>query len=244
MTNIEGQIKQQNERLTIKDNQTNEIIQVERRQTSVIYAETQQLNEQTQKAAETIDKEEVPKVKDNKEIINNIKNEEDSCAKCPLRCLVFIPICFGYSFLSLFDLITYLIVPLFYCLFYSCSFICTSCCNVISSYQVEEEVGFSGAFSSENEIKLHINNEGGVFHLKEIVCFSYMSTCVKRYFCFIFVIINHILVPILAGWQKAKTCCLKSKIEELYEERVKQVEDISSYKGYESISPKIDLINI
>ena len=192
MTNIEGKIQQQNEILTIKDNQTQEVIQMERRKTSVIYAETQQLNEQNNNQASETKDEEVQKEKDNNEKYKNIKNEEDSCAKCPLRCLVFIPICCGYSFLSLFDLITYLIVPLFYCLFYSCSFICTSCLNVISSYQVEEEVGFSGAFSSENEIKLHISNEGGVFHLKEIVCFSYMSTCVKRYFCFIFVIINHI----------------------------------------------------
>ena len=178
------------------------------------------------------------------EYIKNVKIAEDTCEKCPLRCLVFIPICFGYSLLSIFDLITYLIAPLFYCLFYSISFICTSCLNVISSYQVEEEIAFSGAFSSENEIQLHISNEGGVLHLREIVCFSYMSTCIKRYFCFIFVLINHIYVPIKYGWKKAKSCFLKSKIEELYEERVKNAEDMSSYKGFKENSPKIEIINI
>ena len=71
-----------------------------------------------------------------------------------------------------------------------------------------------------------------------------MSTCIKRYFCFIFVLINHIYVPIKYGWKKAKSCFLKSKIEELYEERVKNAEDMSSYKGFKENSPKIEIINI
>ena len=37
---------------------------------------------------------------------------------------------------------------------------------------------------------------------------------------------------------------MKSKIEELYEERVKNAEDMSSYKGFKENSPKIEIINI
>ena len=173
-----------------------------------------------------------------------VRESEDTWDKCALRCLVFIPICIGYLFLALFDFLTYLFVPLGICLLYTISFLFNSCKNVISSYQVEEEIGFSGAFTSENEIRLHINNEGGAFHLTEILCFSYMSACVKRYFCFIFVLINHILVPILQSWKRAKKCFLKSKIEELYEDRIKQIEDASQYKGYDQAEPQITLINI
>ena len=174
---------------------------------------------------------------------NYIRQIEDSYDKFVLRCLVFIPICIGYVFLALFDFFTYLIVPLVYCLIYTICFICNSCKNVVSNYQVEEEIGFSGAFTSENEIMLHINDEGGTFHLNEILCFSYMSACVKRYFCFIFVLINHIVVPILQSWKRAKQCFLKSKIEEEYEERIRQIEDASSYKSYDKIEPPI-LLNI
>ena len=158
-----------------------------------------------------------------------------------MRCLVFIPLCFGYVFLGFFDFIAYLIVPIGMCLFYAISFICNSCKNVISSYQVEEEIGFSGAFTSENEIKLHINNEGGAFHLTEILCFSYMSACIKRYFCAIFVLINHIIVPVKYAWYKAKKCYLSSKVEELYDERVKKIEEESTYKGYDKSEPKIEV---
>ena len=173
-----------------------------------------------------------------------VRESEDTCDKCALRCLVFIPICIGYLFLALFDFLTYLFAPLGLCLLYSITFILSSCRNVISSYQVEEEIGFSGAFTTENEIRLHINNEGGAFHLTEILCFSYMSACVKRYFCFIFVLINHILVPILQSWKRAKKCFLNSKIEELYEERIKQIEDASKYKGYYDAEPPITIINV
>lgn len=173
-----------------------------------------------------------------------VKDTEDNCDKCPLRCLFFIPICIGYGCLALFDFLTYLFVPFGFCAFYTITFTYNSCKNVISTYQVEEEIGFSGAFTSENEIKLHINNEGGAFHLNEILCFSYMSACVKRYFCFIFVLINHILVPILQAWNKAKKSFMTSKIEELYDERIRQIEEESSYKDYNKTEPPIELINI
>lgn len=173
-----------------------------------------------------------------------IKDAEDNCDKCPLRCLVCIPICIGYGFLALFDFLTYLFVPFFFCALYTITFIFNSCKNVISTYQVEEEIGFSGAFTSENEIKLHINDKGGVFHLTEILCFSYMSACIKRYFCFIFVLINHIVVPIMQAWNRAKKCFMTSKIEELYDIRIKQIEEESSYKGYDKTEPPIELINI
>jgi len=173
--------------------------------------------------------------------IKYVKDAEDNCDKCPLRCLACIPICIGYGCLAFFDYITYLFVPWCYCLFYCFSFICNSCKNVISTYQVEEEIGFSGAFTSENEIKLHINEEGGALHLTEILCFSYFSACVKRYFCFLFVLINHILVPILQSWKRAKKCCLESKIEQLYDERIKQIEEESKYKGYDQVETQIEV---
>ena len=170
-----------------------------------------------------------------------VRESDDSCDKIGLRILVFIPICIGYVFLALFDFITYLIVPLVFCLFYCLTFIFNSCKNVISSYQVEEEIGFSGAFTSENEIKLHINEKGGAFHLTEILCFSYMSACVKRYFCFIFVLMNHIIVPILQSWKRAQKCFMTSKVEELYEERENQVKDASKYKGFDEAQPRIEI---
>jgi len=173
-----------------------------------------------------------------------VSESEDTCEKWPLRTLVFIPICFGFVFLGIFDFIAYLIVPIAMCLLYAISFICNSCKNVISSYQVEEEIGFSGAFTSENEIKLHINNEGGAFHLTEILCFSYMSACIKRYFCAIFVLINHIIVPVMHAWYKAKKCFLNSKVEELYDERITKIEEESTYRGYDKLEPKIEINNI
>ena len=170
-----------------------------------------------------------------------VREHEDSCDKCPLRCLVFIPIFIGYCFLSLFDFLTYLIVPLVFCLFYTIVFICNYCRNIVSNYQVEEEIGFSGAFTSENEIKIHVVEEGGVLHLNEILCFSYMSACVKRYFCFIFVMINHIIVPVLQAWKKAKDCFIKSEIEVLYDERMAVIEEAKKYKGYDQAEDKIDI---
>ena len=170
-----------------------------------------------------------------------VREHEDSCDKCPLRCLVFIPIFIGYCFLSLFDFLTYLIVPLVFCLFYTIVFICNYCRNIVSNYQVEEEIGFSGAFTSENEIKIHVVEEGGVLHLNEILCFSYMSACVKRYFCFIFVMINHIIVPILQAWKKAKDCFIKSEIEVLYDERMAVIEEAKKYKGFDQAEDKIDI---
>ena len=170
-----------------------------------------------------------------------VREHEDSCDKCPLRCLVFIPIFIGFCFLSLFDFLTYLIVPLVFCLFYTIVFICNYCRNIVSNYQVEEEIGFSGAFTSENEIKIHVVEEGGVLHLNEILCFSYMSACVKRYFCFIFVMINHIIVPVLQAWKKAKDCFIKSEIEVLYDERMAVIEEAKKYKGYDQAEAKIDI---
>ena len=61
---------------------------------------------------------------------------------------------------------------------------------------------------------------------------------------FIFVLINHILVTILQSWTRAKKCFMTSKIEELYDERVKQIEDESTYKDNANIEPQIELINI
>ena len=170
-----------------------------------------------------------------------VREHEDSCDKCPLRCLVFIPIFIGFCFLSLFDFLTYLIVPLVFCLFYTIVFICNYCRNIVSNYQVEEEIGFSGAFTSENEIKIHVVEEGGVLHLNEILCFSYMSACVKRYFCFIFVMINHIIVPVLQAWKKAKDCFIKSEIEVLYDERMAVIEEAKKYKGFDQAEDKIDI---
>ena len=170
-----------------------------------------------------------------------VREHEDSCDKCHLRCLVFIPIFIGFCFLSLFDFLTYLIVPLVFCLFYTIVFICNYCRNIVSNYQVEEEIGFSGAFTSENEIKIHVADEGGVLHLNEILCFSYMSACVKRYFCFIFVMINHIIVPILQAWKKAKDCFIKSEIEVLYDERMAVIEEAKKYKGFDQAEDKIDI---
>ena len=242
MTEVQGIVKVEEETIKIENVNTKETATLKKIKSSIQIQQSNNIENVNEEEEEKENKEKENLRKE--EYIKNVKIAEDTCEKCPLRCLVFIPICFGYSLLSIFDLITYLIAPLFYCLFYSISFICTSCLNVISSYQVEEEIAFSGAFSSENEIQLHINNEGGVLHLREIVCFSYMSTCIKRYFCFIFVLINHIYVPIKYGWKKAKSCFLKSKIEELYEERVKNAEDMSSYKGFKENSPKIEIINI
>ena len=170
-----------------------------------------------------------------------VREHEDSCDKCHLRCLVFIPIFIGFCFLSLFDFLTYLIVPLVFCLFYTIVFICNYCRNIVSNYQVEEEIGFSGAFTSENEIKIHVADEGGVLHLNEILCFSYMSACVKRYFCFIFVMINHIIVPVLQAWKKAKDCFIKSEIEVLYDERMAVIEEAKKYKGFDQAEDKIDI---
>ena len=242
MTEVQGIVKVEEETIKIENVNTKETATLKKIKSSIQIQQSNNIENVNEEEEEKENKEKENLRKE--EYIKNVKIAEDTCERCPLRCLVFIPICCGYSFLSIFDLITYLIAPLFYCLFYSISFICTSCLNVISSYQVEEEIAFSGAFSSENEIQLHISNEGGVLHLREIVCFSYMSTCIKRYFCFIFVLINHIYVPIKYGWKKAKSCFLKSKIEELYEERVKNAEDMSSYKGFKENSPKIEIINI
>ena len=150
----------------------------------------------------------------------------------------------GYCCLSFFDFLTYLIVPIVFCLFYTIIFLCNSCKNIISNYQVEEEIGFSGAFTSENEIKLHVADEGGVLHLNEILCFSYMSACVKRYFCFIFVLINHIIVPILQAWKRAKDCFITSKIEILYDERIAIVEEAKKYRGYDQAETQIEINNI
>ena len=206
--------------------------------------------EQIEKNTQNIDYSSLPKMNNGKILtkkeiyINYIRESEDTCNKCPLRCLVFTPIYCGYCFLSFIDFITYMIVPLFYCVLYSLSFICNYCRNIISKYQVEEEIGFSGAFTLENDIKIHVSVEGGVMHLNEILCFSYMSACVKRYLCFIFVMINHILVPILQAWKKAKDCFIKSKIEELYDERMDKIEEAKLYKGFSQAEAQIDINNI
>lgn len=193
-----------------------------------------------------------PQNNDNNNIIINekdstlksIEEKEDTCEKFPLRCLVFIPFFIYYFILSLYDFLTYLIVPICYCLFYTFSFICNSCKNICSSNQIEEEIGFSGAFTLENDIKIEIGRKGGILHLDEILCFSYMSACVKRYCCFLCVLINHITLSILQGWNRAKKCFLESEIEKQYNERINKVKDVSSYKGYDSIPTKVEIINI
>ena len=78
-------------------------------------------------------------------------------------------------------------------------------------------------------------------HLNEVLCFSYMSACVKRYFCLIFVLINHILVPILQAWKRAKDCFIKSKIEVLYDERMAKVEEAKQYKGFDQAESQIEI---
>ena len=216
-----------------------------------IIKEKLQINEEPiEKNSQNIDYSSLPKMNNGKILtkkeiyIKYIRESEDTCDKCPLRCLVFTPIYCGYCFLSFIDFITYMIVPLFYCTLYSFCFICNYCRNIISKYQVEDEIGFSGAFTLENDIKIHVADEGGVMHLNEILCFSYMSACVKRYLCFIFVIINHILVPILQAWKKAKDCFIKSKIEELYNERMAKIEEAKLYKGFSQAEDQIDINNI
>ena len=204
---------------------------------------------QNQKNSEISDYSNLPKVKNGKVytkaemFVIDVKEAEDNCNKCPLRCLLFIPIFIGYCFLSIFDFLTYLIVPLGYCLFYTIIFICNYCINIVSNYQVEEEIGFSGAFTSENEIKIHVADQGGVMHLNEILCFSYMSACVKRYFCFIFVIINHIIVPILQAWKKSRDCFIPSRIEQEYDARMVKIEEAKKYRGFDQVETKIEIDN-
>ena len=204
---------------------------------------------QNQKNSEISDYSNLPKVKNGKVytkaemFVIDVREAEDNCNKCPLRCLLFIPIFIGYCFLSIFDFLTYLIVPLGYCLFYTIIFICNYCINIVSNYQVEEEIGFSGAFTSENEIKIHVADQGGVMHLNEILCFSYMSACVKRYFCFIFVIINHIIVPILQAWKKSRDCFIPSRIEQEYDARMVKIEEAKMYRGFEQVETKIEIDN-
>ena len=191
----------------------------------------------------------LPKIKNGKEytkaeiFIMDIKEAEDNCKKCPQRCLLFIPIFIGYFFLSIFDFLTYLIVPLIYCLFYTIVSIFNYCKNIVSQNQVEEEIGFSGAFTSENEIKIHVAVQGGVMHLNEILCFSYMSACAKRYFCFIFVIINHIIVSILQAWKKARDCFIQSRIEQEYDSRMEQIEEAKKYRGFNQVETEIEIDN-
>ena len=198
---------------------------------------------------ENIDYSNLPKIRNGRELtkaeiwVEDVREQEDTCDKFALRCLLFIPICFGYFFLSLFDFLTYLIVPLGFCLFYTIIFVCNYCRNIVSDRQVEEEIGFSGAFTSENEIKIHVADEGGVMHLNEILCFSYMSACVKRYFCFIFVLINHVLVPILQAWKKSKDCFIKSRIEQEYDIRMAKIEEAKQYKGYDQAETQIEINN-
>ena len=204
---------------------------------------------QNQKNSEISDYSNLPKVKNGKVytkaemFVIDVREAEDNCNKCPLRCLLFIPIFIGYCFLSIFDFLTYLIVPLGYCLFYTIIFICNYCINIVSNYQVEEEIGFSGAFTSENEIKIHVADQGGVMHLNEILCFSYMSACVKRYFCFIFVIINHIIVPILQAWKKSRDCFIPSRIEQEYDSRMVKIEEAKKYRGFDQVETKIEIDN-
>ena len=204
---------------------------------------------QNQKNSEISDYSNLPKVKNGKVytkaemFVIDVREAEDNCNKCPLRCLLFIPIFIGYCFLSIFDFLTYLIVPLGYCLFYTIIFICNYCINIVSNYQVEEEIGFSGAFTSENEIKIHVADQGGVMHLNEILCFSYMSACVKRYFCFIFVIINHIIVPILQAWKKSRDCFIPSRIEQEYDARMVKIEEAKKYRGFDQVETKIEIDN-
>ena len=204
---------------------------------------------QNQKNSEISDYSNLPKVKNGKVytkaemFVIDVREAEDNCNKCPLRCLLFIPIFIGYCFLSIFDFLTYLIVPLGYCLFYTIIFICNYCINIVSNYQVEEEIGFSGAFTSENEIKIHVADQGGVMHLNEILCFSYMSACVKRYFCFIFVIINHIIVPILQAWKKSRDCFIPSRIEQEYDARTVKIEEAKKYRGFDQVETKIEIDN-
>ena len=204
---------------------------------------------QNQKNSEISDYSNLPKVKNGKVytkaemFVIDVKEAEDNCNKCSLRCLLFIPIFIGYCFLSIFDFLTYLIVPLGYCLFYTIIFICNYCINIVSNYQVEEEIGFSGAFTSENEIKIHVADQGGVMHLNEILCFSYMSACVKRYFCFIFVIINHIIVPILQAWKKSRDCFIPSRIEQEYDARMVKIEEAKKYRGFDQVETKIEIDN-
>ena len=204
---------------------------------------------QNQKNSEISDYSNLPKVKNGKiytkaeMFVMDVKEAEDNCDKCPLRCLVFIPIYIGYCFLSIFDFLTYLIVPLGYCLFYTIVFICIYCIHIASKEQVEEEIGFSGAFTSENEIKLHLTAQGGITHLNEILCFSYMSACVKRYFCFIFVIINHIIVPILQAWKKSRDCFIPSRIEQEYDARMVKIEEAKMYRGFDQVETKIEIDN-
>lgn len=71
-----------------------------------------------------------------------------------------------------------------------------------------------------------------------------MSACVKRYFCFIFVLINHIIVPILQAWKRAKDCFITSKIEILYDERIAIVEEAKKYRGYDQAETQIEINNI
>lgn len=80
--------------------------------------------------------------------------------------------------------------------------------------------------------------------LTKVICFSYLSACVKRYCCFFCVLTNHIVVPILQSWNRAKKCILKSEIEEKYKERELQAKEASSYQGYESIPTQVEIINI
>ena len=203
--------------------------------------------DQNQKQSEVSDYSNLPKIKNGKiytkaeMFVMDVKEAEDTCDKCPLRCLVFIPIYIGYCFLSIFDFLTYLIVPLGYCLFYTIVFICIYCIHIVSKEQVEEEIGFSGAFTSENEIKLHLTDQGGITHLNEILCFSYMSACVKRYFCFIFVIINHIIVPILQAWKKSRDCFIPSRIEQEYDARMEKIEEAKKYRNFDQVEAKIEI---
>ena len=135
-------------------------------------------------------------INEKEEYIKSILEKEDTCAKLPLRILIFIPFLLFNFIICLIDFLTYLLVPVFLCIFYCFSFLFFSIINILTEYQFEEEIGFSGDFTSENDINIEIHREGGVLHLKEILCFMYMNVCIKIYCCFLCVLINHIILSV------------------------------------------------
>jgi hypothetical protein len=94
MTEVQGIVKVEEERIKIENLNTKETTTLNRIQRTIQIQQSKNTETINEEEKENKEKENLRK----EEYIKNVKIAEETCERCPLRCLVFIPICCGYSF--------------------------------------------------------------------------------------------------------------------------------------------------
>lgn len=126
------------------------------------------------------------------------KNPNEGKMRC--WCVLY---CIGNFFLSCFDFLTYLIVPLCRLSFHAILVACEVCCSVCTKLDIETPDNFTEVPSREDDILAYAMEEK-IFGKSSGQCFAMLTMCMARYCCCACILWEHCVLMFQVAYRKAR----------------------------------------